>query len=199
MTGTTLFPWIFTGAVALSQAGFVKVTEDKGVTVWRREGAGPIELAAEGVIAAPPAQVLAVLLDYQHHPKWLKELRESDVLVRDPHSLVVYQRLGLPIIADRDFTLKVRWGEQGDIVWMEFRAANELGPAPRHGVVRVTEHEGGWRLEPIDNGRKTLARYHVRLDLAGSLPGWMARGRAAKDVPNLFQSIRSQLPNYASR
>jgi hypothetical protein len=199
MSTATLFAWIFSSSMALAQAGFLEVARDHGVTVWRREGGGAIELAAEGIINAPPAQVRAVLLDYEHHGCWLKELRESRVLVRDPHSLIVYQRLGLPVIADRDFTLKVNWGEDGDVLWLAFRAANELGPPPEKHVVRVMVHEGGWRLEPVDAGRQTRARYHFRLDLAGSLPAWMARGRAAKDVPGLFQSIRAQVPNYSAR
>jgi hypothetical protein len=145
------------------------------------------------VIDAPPARVRDALLDYPRHPSWLKELRRSEVLVRDPHSLVVYQRLVLPVIADRDFTLKVRWGEDGDVLWTRFSAANELGPGPLRGVVRVGIHEGSWRLEPVDGGRRTLARYHVRLDLGGSLPPWMARGRAGKDIPGLYQSIRAEV------
>jgi hypothetical protein len=185
---------ILVSSVALAQveAGFVQVAEDKGVTVFRREGTGGMELAAEGIINAPPERVREVLLDYGHHPTWLKSLRESRVLEHGAHSEVVYQRLGLPIIADRDFTLKVTWGKEGETLWTHFAAANELGPPSVHGVVRVSMHEGGWRLQPLDGGRRTLARYHVHLDLAGKLPGWMARGRAAKDVPGLYESIRQE-------
>ena len=34
------------------------------------------------------------------------------------------------------------------------------------------------------------------MELGGSLPMWMARGRAAKDVPALFDAIRSQTRFY---
>jgi hypothetical protein len=34
------------------------------------------------------------------------------------------------------------------------------------------------------------------MELGGSLPMWMARGRAAKDVPALFEAIRAQTRFY---
>jgi hypothetical protein len=63
-------------------------------------------------------------------------------------------------------------------------------------VVRVNVHEGSWLLEPVDGGRATHAVYRVHLDLAGSLPSWMARGGAAKDVPDLYENVRRQVGNY---
>jgi hypothetical protein len=186
--------WMVTSGLALSSAGYVRVAEDKGVTVYRREGARAIELAAEGNIAAPPQKVRDVLIDYAHHPAWVNHLAESRVLERQADSLVVYQRLDLPLIDDRDFTLHVTWGSDArGVLWTRFSTANDLGPEPRHGVVRVALHEGGWQLEPIEGGRATHARYFLRLDLAGSLPAWMSRSRAGKDIPGLFESIRKQL------
>jgi hypothetical protein len=57
-------------------------------------------------------------------------------------------------------------------------------------------HEGAWVLEPVDGGKKTHAIYRFRMELGGSLPMWMARGRAAKDVPALFDAIRKQTQYY---
>jgi hypothetical protein len=193
MTVQPLMSLIVTAGLLLAQGGYVRMAEDKGVTVYRKEGAHVIELAAEGDIPASPTRVRQVLLDYSHHPKWVKSLAESRVLSTETNSMLVYQRLDLPLIHDRDFTLDVTWGEEGNVLWTRFACANDRGPAERHGVVRVRVHEGGWRLEPTDGGRATHARYVLHLDLAGSLPGWMSRGRAAKDVPSLFEALRRQL------
>jgi hypothetical protein len=57
----------------------------------------------------------------------------------------------------------------------------------------VPLHQGSWRLEPIDGGRATHAVYQFHLDLAGSFPSWMGRGKAGKDLPHLFDNIRKQL------
>jgi hypothetical protein len=97
------------------------------------------------------------------------------------------------VLDDRDFTLRVTWAEEAGTRIIRFAADAAHGPPPRHGVVRVTLHEGEWHLEPIDGGRRTHAVYRMKLDLGGSLPGWMGRGRAAKEVPGLFEAIRQQL------
>ena len=69
-----------------------------------------------------------------------------------------------------------------------------MGPPAKKGVVRLQIHEGSWTLQPAAGG--THATYRVRIDLAGSLPAWMARGRTAQDIPRLFTSVREQLPYY---
>ena len=178
---------------SLQTEGFYPIEERHGVKVFRRDGARGIELGAEGDFDAPPARVLEVLLDYANHPRWVRGLKESRILERGKDWLDVYQRLDLPVLDDRDFTLHVTWGERADGKWLRFTAANERGPAPAKGVVRVPLHDGEWQLAPTDGGRATHAVYHFHLDLAGSFPAWMGRGKAGRDVPNLFESIRAQL------
>ncbi len=189
MNGGLLFVVTVLGAPG---SGFQPVGQRDGVTVYQRKADG-IELSAEGDIAAPPSEVLRVLTDYAHHPRWVKSLAESQVIAQREGSLDVYQRLALPMIDDRDFTLHVNWGRDGERAWVRFAAVNERGPAPRRGVVRVNVHEGGWDLLPIDGGRATHAVYRFRIDLAGSFPSWMGRGAAARDVPALFQALRREV------
>jgi len=183
-------------ASSLPGEGFALIGEDKGVKVYRREKRPGIELAAEADIAATPERVRRVLIDYPSHQRWQKHLKENRVLARGDGFLDVYQRLDLPLIDDRDFTLHVTWGDEGGLLWMRFAAANERGPAPVKGVVRVTQHEGGWRLEPTGRGTGTHAVYRFYLDLAGSFPAWMGKGQATSDLPELFVNINKQLPSY---
>jgi len=183
-------------ASVLPDDGFALIAEKNGVKVYRREKRPGIELAAEGNIAASPERIRRVLIDYPHHPAWQKHLKENRVLAHGDGFLDVYQRLDLPVLDDRDFTLHVTWGDEGPLAWMRFVAANDRGPAPVRGVVRVTQHEGGWRLEPIEGGRSTHAVYRFYLDLAGSFPAWMGKGQAANDLPELFANITKQLPGY---
>jgi hypothetical protein len=183
-------------ASGLAGEGFVLVGEAKGVKVYRREKRPGIELAAEGKIAASPERVRRVLIDYPSHTRWQKHLKENRVLAYGEGSLDVYQRLSLPVLDDRDFTLHATWGKDADVFWTHFAIANERGPAPVSGVVRVTQQEGGWRLEPVDGGAATQAVYRCYIDLAGSFPAWMGKGQATDDLPELFASITGQLPSY---
>src|SRR5262245_33058686 len=97
--------------------GFEQVAVAHGVTVYRRKGAVAIELVAQGEIEAPPARLLAVLTDYGQHARYVDGVSLSQILKREPQSLVVYQRLKLPLISNRDFTLRARWWSKGD-TWM---------------------------------------------------------------------------------
>jgi hypothetical protein len=180
-------------AGTLQAEGFYPIEERQGIKVFRHDTDHGIELGAEGDFPASPERVLAVLLDYGNHTHWVKGLKESRILQRGDHWLEVYQRLDLPLIDDRDFTLHVSWGEHDGKKWLRFHAANERGPEAKKGVVRVPLHEGEWQLAPIDGGKATHAVYHFHLDLAGSFPSWMGRGKAGRDMPNLFENIKKQL------
>lgn len=181
---------------AVPPPGYVRVANEQGVTVYRKEGTPFIDILAEGVIPAPPERVREVLLDYPHHPEFLQRIPEVRVLARDPGSMLVYQRIDLPVLADRDMVLRVTWGEApGGVLFTHFASAGAGAPVPpRRGLVRVTTHEGGWRLQPVLVGGRpaTLARYQMHIDLGGSLPGWMARAQAGKDVPALFAAISAR-------
>lgn len=181
---------------ALATEGFRLIEEEHGVKVFRRDERPGVELAAVGDLDAPPAQVRRALLDYPTHQRWQEHLAQNRILDRGDDHLLVYQRLALPLIDDRDFTLLVTWGEEGDVLWMRFASAPERGPAEVPDVVRVRDHAGGWRLEPLDGGRRTHAVYRFHLDLAGSVPMWLGKGRAAEDVIRFFQSLGAQLPAY---
>jgi hypothetical protein len=180
----------------LPKEGFAPLGEEQGVRIYRREQRPGIELAGVGAIAATPERVRRVLLDYARHPRWNRHLKESRVLARGDDWLDVYQRLDLPILDDRDYTLHVVWGADGDVLWLRFAAANERGPAPVKGVVRVTRHEGSWRFDPTNEGAGTRAVYRFYMDLAGSFPSWMGKGQATKDVAALFTKVTAELPSY---
>jgi hypothetical protein len=180
----------------LADEGFTLISDEHGVKVYRREKRPGIELAAVGDIAASPEQVRRVLIDYPSHPRWQPRLAENRVLASGEGSLDVYQRLSLPVLDDRDFTLHVTWGSEGEVLWMRFASAPDRGPPAVSGVVRVVDHDGGWRLEPRASGQRTHAVYRFHLDLAGSFPSWMGKGRAADDVTHLFDNIEKQLPAY---
>ena len=181
------------GVALLTVAGYLEVATRDGVVVLQREKATGIDLIAEGQFDAPPAAVLALLLDYERAPQFVKGVTESRILSRGPAELLVYQRLSLPIISDRDVTIRVTSGADGEVRWLAFKAANEDGPPPRSGIVRIPVDEGGWRLTPTADGKATRARYSVKLDLGGSLPRFIGKGRAGADIPALFETFRAQL------
>ncbi len=182
----------------LTDEGFEMIAQEQGVTVYQSKEAKNIRVAAEGLVNAPPDEVLTALLDYEHQKGFIKRVTESKILDRKQHYLIVYQHLNLPIISDRDYTLFVVWGTSGDLRWVVYRAISDQGPPEKDGIVRVTDHEGSWQLKPMGaNGEVTQLRFQMSIDLAGWLPRWLARSKAGDEVPDLFASIRALVLNEA--
>src|SRR5438105_2246503 len=73
---------------------------------------------------------------------------------------------------------------------IQFTVENARGPQPRAGPVRMTTLTGRCDREPIRDGKATRAMYRVQIDFAGSVPRWMVRGGAAKELPGLYDGIR---------
>lgn len=180
---------VFAVAAGLIEPSYVQIGGHDGVQVYLRQDSSAIELAAVGELDAPPAEAQAALLDYGAHARINSHLSESTVLERRPGEQLVYQHLKLPVIKDRDFTLRVRWTD-GAARGLRFSIDGAHGPAPTKQAVRMTVLEGRWDLEPIRDGSATLAVYHVQIDFAGSVPRWMVRAGAAKDLPGVYIGMR---------
>jgi hypothetical protein len=175
-------------ALGLQYQGFEHISTKRGVRVFKHRESENIRIAGEAELPVPAASLRDALLDYPRQVGAIERLSESQILRRGTNWLIVYQRLNLPIISDRDFTLLVRWGQEGDVFWITYQAAN-AGPPPRDGIVRVTNHQGSWQLRPVNGGESTFVRFEAEIDLAGWLPKWLARSGAGKEIPSLFGSI----------
>ncbi len=186
----TLLVSLLTLSTTLVGAGYTQIGARDGVEVYLRKDTGAIELAAVGELDAPPAEVQAALLDYSSHPKINKHLAESTILSRNGGEMIVYQHLKLPMVKDRDFTLRVTWAE-GAARGVRFSIDGGRGPAATSKAVRLSVLTGQWDLEPIRGGTATRAIYHLQIDLAGAIPHWMVRGGSAKDIPGVYAGMRT--------
>jgi hypothetical protein len=97
---------------------------------------------------------------------------------------------GFERIADRDYNLIVRWGEDSGVLWIAHDAVDRNDSWRRPGVVRLTDHSGRWELHRIRRGEATFARFQTSIDLSGWLPMWLARSGVAKELPAMFQGMR---------
>lgn len=176
--------------------GFTALGTKDGVTIYDRRRSSGLELAAEGDLPASPGRIERVLLDYPAHRRWQSRLAECKVLGSGVDWLDVYERLSLPMIDDRDYTLHVQWGLDGQTHWMKFKTTRDAGPPPIDDVVRVATHEGSWQLVPFESGTKTHARYRFRLDIRSDLSDAMGGGQAQADLVDLFAQIAAQLEHY---
>jgi len=177
-------------SAALVVPGYDHVGGHDGVEVYARKDPNRIELMTVGDIAAPPEAVQAVLLDYANASRITKHLAESTILSRTGSELVVYQHLKLPVVKDRDYTLRVSWSDTKRS--LHFAIAPDQGPAPKKNMVRMPVMTGRWDLLPLEGGRATRAVYHVEIDFGGSVSHGMVRSGSAKSLPDMYVGIRRE-------
>jgi ribosome-associated toxin RatA of RatAB toxin-antitoxin module len=131
-------------------------------------------------VVATPAEVMAVVADFEAYPDWVGNLEEVEVLARDRHGrgTRVAFRLGTPL-GDQSYTLAYRY-------------------RPRHAGVDWTYVEGtledlagSYTLEPAGDG-VTRVTYRLEVALGMPLPGLVKR-QAAKQI------VRSALADLKRR
>ncbi len=172
----------------------------RGVLVQSRPhpGSSVKEYRGVGLVAAPPSVVFAVLNDSEAYPSFMPYTSECRVLKRDKDTVLAYQRLNVPLVSDRDYTLRsrfARWlGPDGPIFRIRWEPANDLGPAEKPGVLRVNVCEGGWLLEP-QGANATRATYSIYTDSGGSLPAFIANNGSRIAIGKVFEAVRKQVKN----
>lgn len=184
---------------------WVQDSVSNGITIYSRarEGSALKEFKGVAVIDAPASMVFAVVDDSEAYPTFMPYTSETRVLKRDKDSVLAYQRLEIPLVSDRDYTLRSKnqiWsGPDGTVYRVRWEPANELGPAEKAGVLRVHVCEGGWLLEPSDNGA-TRATYTIYTDSGGTLPPFLANNGSRIAIRKVFDAIRKQVkdPKYSS-
>ncbi|MCB9558017.1 MAG: hypothetical protein H6707_18025 [Deltaproteobacteria bacterium] len=173
----------------LNDAGFRLIEVRSGVSVYQHRRSALINVAAEAWMAASPEALQRAFVDYQRQRQVIRRLAEVQILSRSsPAQLLVYQRLALPMVSDRDYVLDVRWGRQQDTFWVRYLVPPGSAVAPRAGVVRVPLHTASWQIRSDRRGA-SFVRYQMMLDLAGWIPRFLARRGAADELPELFENL----------
>lgn len=173
-------------------------SERDGVVIHSRTraGTGVREFKAIGIIQAPPSSVFAVLEDLETYTRFMPYTAECRVVKREKRDVFIYQRLDLPFISDRDYTLRTnydRWqSDAGTIYRIRWVPGNEFGPPPTRGVQRVSECEGGWLLEPQTDSA-TRATYTIYTDNGGAIPPLLANNGSRMAIRKLFEAVRKQV------
>jgi hypothetical protein len=118
--------------------------------------------------------------------------------------MVAYQRLNVPFVANRDYTVRVEHGTtrnaSGVMIYRDtWQTDNDAGPPQLPGTVRVKVNEGSWLLEPAGtDGNSTQATYQIFTDSGGVIPAFLANRASQLIIPKLFDAIRKQAhdPKY---
>ena len=171
-----------------------------GVAIYSRPHPGSKlkEFKAIGEIDASSNTAHNVIDDVEDYPSFMPYTAEARVIERKPNFILTYQRISPKIVSDRDYTIQIEnksWpAEHGVAYFSEWKAANERGPAARHGVFRVKLVNGSWLVEPI-GPNKTRATYFVFTDSGIAVPPFLANTISETGISKLFAAVRTQAKN----
>ena len=131
-------------------------------------------------VYATPAEVMAVVADFDAYPDWVGNLDEVEVLARDRRGrgTRVAFRLGTP------------WGEQAYTLAYRYQPA-DAGVSWTYVEGTLDDLAGSYVLEPTGEGT-TRVIYQLEVSLGMPIPGFLMR-QAAKQI------VRSALGDLKRR
>ena len=189
--------------IVAASASWQPVDGVKGFKLFQRDtGEATREMLAIAVIDAPPYVVKNAIDDFDATTGRMPLMAEVKVLARAEGSALVYNRTSAPLVADRDYTVRVTDDSfvrpDGETIYVQrWQAANDQGPDAKPGVVRVSRTEGYWRLEPLDGGARTKATYFLVAQAEG-IPRQLADWGTQQVLSSVFAAVRDRVkePKY---
>ena len=165
---------------ARADDGWTIVNEKNGVTVEKRAVPGSAwnEYRATARHALPPERIFeAARAERRDDPRSRRYIKRYDVLRQSDQERLVYEQVAAPAISDRDYTVLIQWNADRArrVFEVKFRVANDAGPPPSKGFVRIPDIHGHWRIAAAPDGGSRV-EYSVYSDPGGSIPAWIARG-----------------------
>lgn len=170
-----------------------RIADRDGVVIERRgvEGSSVREVRVTTRASLPPAAIMATLWKHDEYVEFVPYLKRLDVLRDDGDVRLIYEQIHVPLVKDRDVTLRIRrtFSAETGVYEVASVAVPDEGPPESSAYVRVRTSVGRWRLAPAADGG-TAVVYTVRTDAGGLLPAWIVNA-AQKDVS--AQLVRAML------
>jgi hypothetical protein len=178
-------------------------TEDGIVIFYRMSQTDGIrEFKAFFTVEAKPIDVWNALMDKDTYKESRKYLQVYKVFKTDNENVWYnYQLFAAPLLDKRDYTLryecfKDRVNMHYHLVWS---IANDHGPNPENGVIRLTMCGGSVIMEPRENGNKTLITYWICFDPGGLVPAWATNIATKRSVPDFLRAVRDNSYMYRDK
>ena len=132
-------------------------------------------------IAAPAADILDVLLDFDAYPTWARDLKGVTVDSRDDDGRareVTFRAAAMG--RSTRYTLRYDHGD------------DRLSWALVRGDI-MRKLDGSYQLEPARTPGRTLVTYHLAVDLVVPLPGFVKRRAEQKIVHTALRELRAHV------
>jgi len=182
-------------------AGWQHRGERDGIAIDERStGDSPVrELRLTTRSPVPPATIMATLWRHEEYVQFLPYLKRLDVLRDDGDTKLIYEQLRVPVVKDRDLTVRVTRTASPDTGTYDIAsvAAPDEGPPETRDHVRVRTSAARWHLTPAPDGG-TNVTYTIRADAGGLVPKWIVdtfeRDAAIKILRAMLDRARRNTP-----
>jgi hypothetical protein len=167
-----------------------------GVTIERRHVSGSpyYEYRVVVTVPLPPARVAEEVWRTMREGD-MDSLKRREILGDNGDELIIYDQIRTPVVSDRDYTVRVRrrFDAASGRTLFRCESANELGPPPARGYVRIPIIRAGWMTAPDGKGGTTLT-YYAFSEPGGAVPAFLVRGaqqdRSLADVVRILGRLR---------
>ncbi len=195
MLSPTLILWL--------TATWQLVLNQKGIMVERRatDRAGLYEVRVTGHANISPEMMAKTVWSHHEYIQFMPHLKSLKVLAETPNERLMYQQLKMPVVKDRDYTVRVRRSADPVTRVFEsvFETANDAGPPEDASHVRVTKIKGSWTLSPDENGTGTDVVYQVYSDPGKELPLWIVNIAQNNAAPDVVRAMISRAERSAAK
>jgi ribosome-associated toxin RatA of RatAB toxin-antitoxin module len=190
------------GGLAWASPPWEWVTETEGMQVERRRlpGTTRYEVRVSTPAPFPPPVIFQTLWRQHEYPAFVPYLKHLTVLTDAPDVKVIYEQITMPVVRDRDYTVRVTAAQDATSgrIQVSFVSVPEAGPPVQAAYVRVTAIQGGWTLVPAHSGG-SMVTYVIASDPGGALPAWLVHMAQRKAAPALVKAILDRVQHNLPR
>ncbi|MGK5641021.1 SRPBCC family protein [Streptomyces sp. URMC 126] len=138
-------------------------------------------------IEASPAEVMAVIADFDRYPAWTGEVKQAEVLERDEQGRAAKVRLVLDAGAIKDdHTLAYSWPDEHTVSWSLVKSA------------MLRQLDGSYSLKPLDGGRRTEATYMLTVDVKIPMLGMIKRKAEKVIIDRALAGLKQRVETVAA-
>lgn len=132
-------------------------------------------------IEAPLERIWAVLTDFEAYPTWARDLKEATVLQRDDEGRALLVRFRAAAMGrSTTYTLAYDWEDAPHRLPWKLVTGD---------IMRVLD--GAYEFRETEDG--TDVTYHLRVDLAIPLPGFVKRRAEARIISTALRELRAHV------
>lgn len=175
-----------------------EVQDTDGVKVFSRSLPDrPIKsVKGTGIVDAPVAKVVLVLLDDARAPEWVDSLAESRVVrLIGPSEYIEYNHVSMPlVVSDRDFVTHVTMSVDREKRTVVIRSVpgDDLEVKKKNEAWVRGSLSALYVLESIDEGKRTRLTVEVDADPKGALPPFIVNFFQKDWSRDTIKGIRNQ-------